>query len=394
MKITQIFKIYWPGNGGGIATVMERIADGCRDWEQEIIVCQDSRKKRCADSHYHGIAVHRCRQLFEMASTPVSFQFLLDVKRRTRDSDIVVCHFPYPMADLAVLFGMYSGRLVVWWHCGFEKDRKLAFLYRPLVRHTLQKADRILVSSRGNLENTGMLRKYRGKCSVVPFCISDAYRKRGQAHAEMFYKEKQQEGRAGCGRSRVSILFIGRFVWYKGCDILLRAFARMQYRDCRLVLVGSGPLERELKRLAASLRLKNVLFAGRVSEEEKLRQIEQCDFLVLPSVSEAEAFAIVQLEAMAFGKPVINTRLKSGVPYVSIGGVTGITVKPGSVKELASAMDELAGDEKLRRKYGANALKLVQKEYTQEMMVNRHRRIFEKLVLKDETELRQNEDCI
>lgn len=136
-----------------------------------------------------------------------------------------------------------------------------------------------------------------------------------------------------------------------------------------------------VKHLAVSLKLKNIVFAGRVSEKEKMHWIEQCDFLVLPSVSEAEAFAVVQLEAMAFGKPVINTALKSGVPHVSVDGVTGVTVKPGSVRELAQAMEKLAGNAKLRREYGANALRVVQKEYTKEMMVKRYRQIFQKMIL-------------
>ncbi len=381
MKMTQVFKVYWPDNGGGIASVMESIADGFRDWEQEIIVCQDSREKKCADDCYHGIAVRRCRQLFEAVSTPVSLQFLQDVKKRTRNSDLVVYHFPYPMVDIAVLLGMYSGRLAVWWHCGFEKYKKLAILYRPLVRNTLKKADVIFVSSRGNLENTDILRKYYKKCRVVPFCISDTYLKRGQVHAEKFYMHKQLGQIDGIGRNQITILFIGRLVWYKGCDILLKAFARIRRAGCKLVLVGSGPLEQELKHLAVSLKLKNIVFAGRVSEKEKMHWIEQCDFLVLPSVSEAEAFAVVQLEAMAFGKPVINTALKSGVPHVSVDGVTGVTVKPGSVRELAQAMEKLAGNAKLRREYGANALRVVQKEYTKEMMVKRYRQIFQKMIL-------------
>ncbi|MDE7312194.1 MAG: glycosyltransferase [Eubacterium sp.] len=392
MKITQLFKIYWPDNGGGIAKVMESIADGCEGCVQEMIVCQDSRKKKSSEDSYKNIAVYRCSQLFEFASTPVSPRFLFEVKRRSKDSDIVIYHFPYPMADLAVLLGMYSGRLVVWWHCGFEKYQKLGFLYQPLVRHTLRKADCILVSSRGNLEHSDVLKRFLKKCRVVPFCVSEEYLQRGQAHAAAFQQqdpgtvgqapESGEEGqqRADRRRKQLCILFIGRLVWYKGCDVLLHAFARMKHKGCRLVLVGSGPLEQELKRLAASLQLKNVRFAGRVSEEDKMRQIEACDFLVLPSVSEAEAFAVVQLEAMAFGKPVINTRLKSGVPYVSVDGVTGITVKPGSVRELAQAMEELAADEKLRRKYGANALRIVQKEYTLEKMAKRYRKVFRELL--------------
>lgn len=372
MKITQLFKIYWPDNGGGIAKVMESIAAGFPDCEQEIIVCRDTPWKKYMHDTYHGVPVRRCRQIAEVCSTPISLQFLFQVNKHTKDSDIVIYHFPYPMADLAVLLGMYSGRLVVWWHCGFEKYQKWMLLYEPFVVHTLKRADRILVSSKSMIKNSAMLRRFRKKCSVIPFCVSDGYLERGKAYAGRC-------GGAGRRKGRIHILFIGRLVWYKGCDILLRAFAQMRQAGCRLTLVGSGPLEQELKTLAASLKLKNVVFTGMVSEEEKMKRIEECDFVVLPSVSEAEAFAVVQLEAMAFGKPVINTALKSGVPDVSIDGVTGKTVRPGSVSELAEAMDMLASDEDMRRGYGANALKIVQKEYTQELMIRRHEKVFRSL---------------
>lgn len=388
MKITQLFKIYWPDNGGGIAKVMEDIADGFRDCEQEILVCQDSGKKKSADDTYKGIAVHRCRQLFELASTPVSLQFLRDVRKRTRNSDLVIYHFPYPMADLAVLLGLYSGRLIVWWHCGFEKYPGLAFLYLPLVRHTLKKADRIIVSSKENIRHSKLLRQYCKKCEVVPFCVSNAYLQRGRDYAAGQMQQNPEEtGRPAqeslsqkMQNQTIRILFIGRLVWYKGCDVLLKAFAQIRHPDCSLVLVGGGPLEHELKNLAAALKLNRVEFTGIVSEEEKMRRIEACDFLVLPSISKAEAFAVVQLEAMAFGKPVINTALQSGVPDVSIDGVTGITVKPGSVRELARAMDRLSYDDRLRKRYGKNALLRVQKRYTQQIMVERYKKIFQQLL--------------
>lgn len=373
MKITQLFKIYWPDNGGGIATVMERIANGMSDCEQEIIVCQNSRHKKSADDSYHGIPVHRCSQLFDFASTPFSISFLKAVKKRTKKSDIVIYHFPYPMVDIAVLLGLYSGKLVVWWHCDFEKYKKLAPFYRPLVEHTLKKADQILVSSEGNIENSAVLRKYKEKCKVIPFCVNDTYLQRGKACAEKPVQKKEE----------INILFIGRLVWYKGCDILLKAFQKMKHKKCKLVLVGDGPLREELKNQAETLKLENVEFTGMISEEEKMQRIEACDFLVLPSTSKAEAFALVQIEAMAFGKPVINTALPSGVPCVSIDGVTGRTVTPGSVKELADAMDELAGNEELRKQFGINALEMVQKEYTSKVMIQRHKQVFEKLLEED-----------
>lgn len=384
MKITQLFKIYWPDNGGGIAKVMESIAQCLPGCEHQVIVCQDKRRKKSTAGMYHGVLVRRCRQLFTAASTPVSIDFLHQVKKYTKDADIVICHSPYPMADLAVLLGMPAGRLVVWWHCGFENHAWLAPLYRPLVRHTLKKADLVLVSAKGNVQNERLLLPYRSKCRVVPFCVSNACLQRGKAYAASLWKDagpcQGMQDLCGGHKKQVQILFIGRLVWYKGCDVLLKAFARMKHTNCRLTLVGSGALEPDLKRLAASLGLAHVTFAGIVSEEEKMRQIEACDFLVLPSVSRAEAFAVVQIEAMAFGKPVINTALPSGVPDVSIDGVTGITVQPGSIRGLARAMDILAGDEALRGMYGRNALQRVQEKYTQQKMEQRYQKIFRQLL--------------
>lgn len=378
-KITQLFKIYSPDNGGGIANVMESIAEGFLHCRQEIIVCQDTWLKKSADDTYHGIPVRRSRQLFTIASTPVSLQFLLDVKKRTKDSGIVICHFPYPMIDLAILLGWYHGKLVVWWHCGIETYRRLVPFYRPLVMHTLKKADRILVSSKGNLMQSAMLRPFRGKCTVIPFSVSDGYLQRGRAYVKSRRDAEKREEKPEQKKKEISILFIGRLVWYKGCDVLIKAFARMKEKNCRLVLVGGGPLEQELKALAGRLAPGRVEFAGRISEEEKMGRLEACDFLVLPSVSQAEAFGLVQIEAMAFGKPVINTRLPGGVPYVSVHGVTGRTVRAGQVGELADAMDLLARDDKMRREYGQNAWERVNREYTREVMAARYEKVFREL---------------
>ncbi len=120
-----------------------------------------------------------------------------------------------------------------------------------------------------------------------------------------------------------------------------------------------------------------------VSEMEKMQQIKDCDFLVLPSVSKAEAFALVQIEAMAFGKPVINTSLPSGVPYVSPDGVTGITVEPENVEELKDAMDKLVSDEEMRLRYGAAARKMVETDYKNEKFVSMHKMLFDEMLAKE-----------
>lgn len=180
MKIVQLFKIYWPDNGGGIATVMESIATAMKSEKQEIVVCQAKRGRKSTVEKYQGVPVYRCSQLFDFASTPFSIRFLQAAHRRTKDSDITIYHFPYPMIDLAVLLGLVKGKLVVWWHCDFDKYKLLMPIYNVFVRHTLNKADRILVSAQGNIDHSNLLCDFKEKCTVIPYCVDESYLESGK----------------------------------------------------------------------------------------------------------------------------------------------------------------------------------------------------------------------
>lgn len=358
MRIIQLFKVYWPDNAGGIAKVMEDVSQSFHAYNQRIIVCGRKNAGKTYWDQYHGIKVLRCRQLADICSTPLSIDFIRYAGCCISDSDVVVYHFPYPIVDLAVRLHRIRGRLIVWWHCDIASHKYLLPIYERLIRNTLEQAERIVVSSHGILKHSRYLQKYRDKCRVIPFCIDGRYIEKGK---KAFSSQPEKK--------EILILFIGRLVWYKGCQVLLKAFAKMKHENCRLTVAGTGPLADELKRMSAQMHIAGqVCFEGRVSEKRKQMLLEECDFLVLPSISKAEAFGIVQIEAMAFGKPVINTAVPSGVPEVSIHGVTGITTAPGSVDELSDAMELLAGNARLRRIYGKNAIRRVSEQYTQERM--------------------------
>lgn len=368
LKMIQLFKIYFPDNGGGIATVIETVASFFDAENQEIVVCHEKAGKRTRDDIHGGVRVHRCRH-FGFQSSPLSWEFLRDAVERMRKSDLAIYHYPYPLADMAILLSGKAdkkhgkrndirggGKIVVWWHCDVKKT--LQPFYHLLVQHTLEMADIVIISSGNNLRMAPLLRKHRKKCRIIPYCVSDECLRYGGNIVT------KRNGR----KKRVTILFVGRLVWYKGVDILLKAYAKMTYPDRTIVIMGNGPMRKKWERMAAGLNLKNVYFEGSVTEEEKWQAMSHCDFLVLPSTAEAEAFGLVQIEAMASGKPVINTALRSGVTEVSRDGVTGITVPPGDADALAEAMDRLAHDGGLRRKYGSRARKTVERKYTAERM--------------------------
>ena len=87
----------------------------------------------------------------------------------------------------------------------------------------------------------------------------------------------------------------------------------------------------------------------------------------------------MQIEAMTFGKPVINTNIKSGVPYVSKDGVTGITVPLQDTEALRDAMKQLGENTALRERYSKNAIDLISGKYSMDLLDEKYGDIFAEL---------------
>ncbi|UOX69911.1 glycosyltransferase [Enterocloster bolteae] len=169
--------------------------------------------------------------------------------------------------------------------------------------------------------------------------------------------------------------------WFiiKGVDVLLKAFGRIQ--GAELVIIGTGVLEEELKAYADGNGFSDrVFFKGQVSDDVLYAEFEESDVFVLPSVAKSEAFGLVQLEAMAYGKPVINTFLESGVPEISLDGITGYTVEPGNEEALANAMIRMIREPEQRKKMGMAARKRLEEEYTLDVMLGRLLELYTKLM--------------
>lgn len=150
-----------------------------------------------------------------------------------------------------------------------------------------------------------------------------------------------------------NVLFVGRHEPRKGLLDLLKAhrILRRTGSGSRLLVVGSGPQEREARRYVATRGLKGVEFLGRVSDAEKAQLFRTADVYASPATG-GESFGIVLLEAMAASTPVVASDIH-GYKGVVRRGREGLLVPPRSPRELAVAIDRLLRDDELRATMGA-----------------------------------------
>jgi rhamnosyl/mannosyltransferase len=134
-----------------------------------------------------------------------------------------------------------------------------------------------------------------------------------------------------------------------------------------------------LQHLAATAGVSDrVKFLGRI--DDLVPYYHACDVFAFPSTERSESFGLVQLEAMACSKPIVNTRLPSGVPWVSLDGVTGLTVAPKDAGALARGLNSLLSDPELRLRYGRQARRRVEEEFSRELMLRRTLEVYVQVI--------------
>ena len=356
LRVLHVGKFY-PPHMGGIETHLQAL---CRELRKSVdlrvVVASDDHNG--AEQVLDGVAVSRLPTRLFLASTPFCPGMIGSI--RTADADIVHIHMPNPTAVVAYLASRYRGRLVVTYHSDTVRQKFLGAMFEPWLHAALRRSSAIIATSPDYRRTSPVLARYQDRCHVIPYGIPVEQFDRCDPEAVNSLRQKYGDR---------LVLSVGRLVYYKGFEYLIRAMSLVRGK---LLIIGDGPLRARLQHLATGLGLGDkVIFAGEIRNEQVVPYYKAASLFALASVARSEAFGIVQIEAMAAGLPVVNTRLDSGVPYVSLHEVTGFTVEPEDPIALAAAINRLLDDEPLRRSLGSAARQRAQQQFSLAAMTSR-----------------------
>jgi len=351
MKVLQFGK-FFPPDIGGMETFMFDLTEELSRKIKCDVLCSNSKNKTLVEKRDNYI-VTRAASLGRILSTSLSPAMIYQLKMIGNNYDVIHMHLPDPMAALAFFLVRPKSKLVLHWQSDIVRQKFLLKIYEPLQYWLLKRADRIIATSPKYATDSIYLDKYKNKCVIISLGINP---NKLTADNEKVAATKNKY------RDKPIILFVGRLIYYKGIEYLVEA---MRDVDGYLLIIGGGPLKDKIRDLIEKLALtKKVFLLGRIEDDDLGSYYKACDLLCLPSIHKSEAYGLVQLEAMNFGKPVVSTIIKgSGVDWVNQSDITGLTVEPKNPKALAGALNKIIQDPGRGKILGQNGKTRFEREF-------------------------------
>lgn len=346
----------YPPDIGGLASYvgwLARLLAERPDFEVEVVTVTDERRRFIED--VDGIRVHRLPAWGRISNTPINPWWVWQVRRLIRElrPDVINAHSPVPfIADVAVLV---AGEVpvVLTYHAGSlvkGGNRFVDAILRFYERHVLAR----------------VFRRSAALVAVSP--VSTAY---GTGRAELIppgVDSSLFHVPEVAGRRAPRILFAGRIettsAW-KGLHVLMAALPAVveAVPDVVLDMVGDGDLVSVLQAQADQLGVaEHVLWHGAKSPAEVAAVMRDVAVVTLPSLTEAESFGMLLVEAMASGCPVVASRV-GGIPGVVRDGVDGLLVEPGDATGLAEQLTRVLLDPQLAAALGAQGRRAVEERW-------------------------------
>ncbi|CAN2039797.1 N-acetyl-alpha-D-glucosaminyl-diphospho-ditrans,octacis-undecaprenol 3-alpha-mannosyltransferase / rhamnosyltransferase [Candidatus Magnetomoraceae bacterium gMMP-15] len=339
LRVLHIGKFY-PPFAGGIENFM---ADLLPELQNQGIctaaIVHDNLLPCKKKSIQNGVLIYRVPSFGNIMYAPISPSFPFVLKRAIDDFRPDILHIHLPNVSAFWIMTLAQAKKiprVIHWHSDVvsSKNMKIALaynFYRPFEKQLLKGTKQIIATSQPYLQTSIPLSFWKNKCRVVPLGLDVNSLKLPNNDLKKWAENIWQT-------KKLRVLSVGRLSYYKGHDILIKALKYVS--NAKVIIAGKGGERKKLQNLINKSGLeKRIKLIGFVDKSNLNALLASCDCFCLPSVERTEAFGLVLLEAMFFGKPVVASNINgSGVGWVIKHGKTGILVHPGNAYELAKAL--------------------------------------------------------
>lgn len=367
MKILHFYKAGYPDSYGGVERFIDQLALSLIPMgvETKVLALSKNIKNEC--HVIDGYSIQYAQTNFEIASVSFSFQSIFMMKQLLNSCDIVHYHFPWPFMDIVHFLLRIKKPTLVTYHSDVIRQKKLFFLYKPLMNKFLGAVNVIVATSENYLHTSDVLRRLRSKVKIIPIGLNeDAYKYLNPVDNSIEFKFDEP-----------FFLFVGALRYYKGLEILLKALKHEEYLT---VIAGSGLMEKKLKAQAKLLGLTKIVFIGSISEYEKSELLKSCFCVVFPSHLRSEAFGISLLEGAMFGKPLISCEIGTGTSFININNDTGLVIAPSDPLALHNAMKFMIENASMAKQMGINAKHRFSEIFTADKMAQSYYDLYSQLL--------------
>ena len=357
------FAKFFPPDLGGIESVTATLARGAQQSGNKVSIVCFSREGGHIQEVMEGVEVQRAPTCLQVASQPLGLRYCFNCLKAGRGSDIVHVHTPNILAALCALFIPKRVSVVVHWHSDIIGKKLLGLVVVPIEKMLLMRATRIVATSHDYAACSHALRGFEDKTDVIPLGVPDPMLNH-RGYSLPNYIEKLIEGKK-------LILSVGRLVPYKGYEVLIDAAKNLDDRSIVLI-VGRGPAKSGLNDLIKETgQTEKVKLLGSLDNDSIAALYERADIFCLPSITRAEAFGVVLIEAMSYSVPIVTTKIPgSGVPSVNKHGVSGLNVEVCDGPALAEACNNVLSSTLLSEKLSKNGRLRFEENFTEEAFVN------------------------
>ena len=372
LRVLHVYRTYYPDPPGGLQEAIRQIALATKSYDVVPQIFALSGTPHPVECLRPEGMVTRAHSWAEPASCNLGgIAAFGRFAKLAKQADVIHYHFPWPFADLLHVLVRPKAPAVMTYHSDIVRQRWLGRAYAPLMSRMLGSMSAVVATSPAYALTSTVLSdaSLSDRVRVIPLGIEEgSYPHDGDAGMLR---------RVGLDEGEPFFLFIGVLRYYKGLHTLVQAAASVR---ARVVIAGSGPEGAALQEQVRKLGLRNVAFAGQVSDAEKVALLKSCYALVLPSHLRSEAFGMVLVEAAMFGKPMISCEIGTGTSYVNADGETGIVVPPENPSELAGAMNRLMGDKDLAERFGQAARLRYEQMFSGEALGKAYAALYQEVV--------------